>query len=224
MAVCLWPRSGTTRAIQDGTLLDKPFVTIPDVDDEGAEAFRASRSIPTSPPTASSTSTTRKRSQMISHRTTASSGLPQTPPMATPTWQPNRMGSGSLSSSRTTSAARKNTTAGTSTSATMAGSTSPSVTTRGAKIPAAPEHHKADQPLREGAAHQRRRLDPNRQPVLQRDHGQESGHLCQGFRNPFSFADEPASGNRIYINDVGEQTLEEIVEEIDQLKAGANYG
>ena len=43
---------------------------------------------------------------------------------------------------------------------------------------------------------------------------------ARGFRNPFSFAVEPASPNRIYINDVGEQRWEEI----NELKAGANYG
>jgi len=46
---------------------------------------------------------------------------------------------------------------------------------------------------------------------------------ARGFRNPFSFAVEPGTGpdrDRIYINDVGEQTWEEI----NDLKAGANYG
>jgi glucose/arabinose dehydrogenase len=43
---------------------------------------------------------------------------------------------------------------------------------------------------------------------------------ARGFRNPFSFGVQPPPGNLIYINDVGEQTWEEI----NDLKAGANYG
>jgi glucose/arabinose dehydrogenase/PKD repeat protein len=42
-----------------------------------------------------------------------------------------------------------------------------------------------------------------------------------GFRNPFRIALDPnASGTRIFVNDVGESTTEEV----DQLKAGGNYG
>lgn len=50
--------------------------------------------------------------------------------------------------------------------------------------------------------------------------GKNRAIWARGFRNPFSLAVEPASPNRIYINDVGEQTWEEI----NELKPGANYG
>jgi glucose/arabinose dehydrogenase len=57
-------------------------------------------------------------------------------------------------------------------------------------------------------------------PFVDRTNGRNEAIYARGFRNPFSFAVEPASGNKIYINDVGEQTWEEI----NDLKRGANYG
>jgi len=54
----------------------------------------------------------------------------------------------------------------------------------------------------------------------------ELGKRCQetyasGFRNPFRFAVDPdAVGNRLFVNDVGGQRWEEI----DSIKAGADYG
>lgn len=61
---------------------------------------------------------------------------------------------------------------------------------------------------------------PTDNPFLDRTTGENGAIYARGFRNPFSFAVEPAPSNRIYINDVGEQTWEEI----NNLKAGANYG
>src|SRR5215217_293829 len=58
------------------------------------------------------------------------------------------------------------------------------------------------------------------------DDGSTSAAKCRetyawGFRNPFRFAFDPnASGTRVYVNDVGQGTWEEI----DQLTAGADYG
>ncbi|MEY9895244.1 glucose/arabinose dehydrogenase/PKD repeat protein [Catenulispora sp. MAP5-51] len=58
------------------------------------------------------------------------------------------------------------------------------------------------------------------------DGGPISSGKCQeiyayGFRNPFRIAVDPnASGTRIFVNDVGENTTEEV----DLLKAGGNYG
>jgi glucose/arabinose dehydrogenase len=57
-------------------------------------------------------------------------------------------------------------------------------------------------------------------PFLSKTTGKNQAIYAKGFRNPFSMAVEPAPGDRIYINDVGEQTWEEI----NNLKAGANYG
>ncbi|WP_370080751.1 PQQ-dependent sugar dehydrogenase [Streptacidiphilus sp. MAP12-16] len=56
--------------------------------------------------------------------------------------------------------------------------------------------------------------------------GPISSGKCQeiyayGFRNPFRIATDPnAAGTRIFVDDVGQNTTEEV----DQLKAGANYG
>jgi glucose/arabinose dehydrogenase len=61
---------------------------------------------------------------------------------------------------------------------------------------------------------------PTDNPLLDKTTGKNQAIYARGFRNPFSMAVEPAPGNRIYINDVGEQTWEEI----NNLKAGANYG
>ena len=68
--------------------------------------------------------------------------------------------------------------------------------------------------------HQRRRHDPDRQPVLQ--HGRPATNRAiwaLGLRNPFTFAFQPGTG-RMFINDVGQNTWEEINDGI----AGANYG
>jgi glucose/arabinose dehydrogenase len=61
---------------------------------------------------------------------------------------------------------------------------------------------------------------PMNNPFVDRTNGKNEAIYARGFRNPFSFAVEPAPGSRIYINDVGEQTWEEI----NRLKRGANYG
>src|SRR5579859_1916629 len=56
--------------------------------------------------------------------------------------------------------------------------------------------------------------------------GTQNGPHCQeiyayGFRNPFRIALDPnASGTRFFVDDVGENTTEEV----DQLQAGANFG
>jgi len=62
---------------------------------------------------------------------------------------------------------------------------------------------------------------PTDNPFYDETTGQNRAIWARGFRNPFSFAVEPApEGDKIYINDVGEQKWEEI----NDLKAGANYG
>ncbi len=61
---------------------------------------------------------------------------------------------------------------------------------------------------------------PMNNPFFDRTSGKNLAIYARGFRNPFSFAVEPAPGNKIYINDVGEQTWEEI----NRLKRGANSG
>jgi glucose/arabinose dehydrogenase len=61
---------------------------------------------------------------------------------------------------------------------------------------------------------------PTNNPFYDVTTGNNRAIYARGFRNPFSFAVEPAPPNRIYINDVGEQTWEEI----NELKVGANYG
>ena len=57
-------------------------------------------------------------------------------------------------------------------------------------------------------------------PFFDRTTGSNRAIYARGFCNPFSFAVEPAPRDKIYINDVGEQTWEEI----NHLKPGANYG
>jgi glucose/arabinose dehydrogenase len=61
---------------------------------------------------------------------------------------------------------------------------------------------------------------PMNNPFYGVTNGNNRAIYARGFRNPFSFAVEPAPGNRIYINDVGEQTWEEI----NRLKRGGNFG
>jgi glucose/arabinose dehydrogenase len=61
---------------------------------------------------------------------------------------------------------------------------------------------------------------PPDNPFIAETTGKYQAIYARGFRNPFSFAVEPGAGSRIYINDVGEQTWEEI----NDLKPGANYG
>ncbi len=61
---------------------------------------------------------------------------------------------------------------------------------------------------------------PPYNPFLDATTGENGAIYARGFRNPFSFAVEPAPLGEIFINDVGEQRWEEI----NSLKAGANYG
>lgn len=61
---------------------------------------------------------------------------------------------------------------------------------------------------------------PDDNPFVDATNGKNKAIWARGFRNPFSFAVEPAPGGRIFINDVGEQTWEEI----NDLQKGANYG
>jgi glucose/arabinose dehydrogenase len=67
---------------------------------------------------------------------------------------------------------------------------------------------------------------PPDNPFLNKTNGKNEAIYARGFRNPFTMAVEPdpavepASQNRIYINDVGERTWEEI----NKLMAGRNYG
>jgi glucose/arabinose dehydrogenase len=61
---------------------------------------------------------------------------------------------------------------------------------------------------------------PMNNPFFDRTTDNNRAIYARGFRNPFSFAVEPVPGGKIYINDVGEQTWEEI----NRLKRGANYG
>ena len=61
---------------------------------------------------------------------------------------------------------------------------------------------------------------PDRQPVLHcRPPGNNRAIWALGLRNPFTFAFNPAGG-QLFINDVGQNTWEEINDGI----AGANYG
>src|SRR5256885_7798603 len=50
--------------------------------------------------------------------------------------------------------------------------------------------------------------------------GKCPGIYASGFRNPFRIAVDPNTTGRIFVNDVGQNAREEV----DQLKAGANYG
>ena len=61
---------------------------------------------------------------------------------------------------------------------------------------------------------------PPDNPFVDATSGKNEAIWARGFRNPFSFAVEPPPGDRIFINDVGEQTWEEV----NDLQAGANYG
>jgi glucose/arabinose dehydrogenase len=60
---------------------------------------------------------------------------------------------------------------------------------------------------------------PEDNPFSKRTKGKYRAIWAIGLRNPFTFAVQPGTG-RIYINDVGESGWEEI----DEGKAGANYG
>ena len=65
----------------------------------------------------------------------------------------------------------------------------------------------ARQPARQDAAHQRRRHDPDRQPVLRHGHAARTARSGRsGLRNPFTFAFQPGTG-RMFINDVGQRHL-----------------
>ena len=76
------------------------------------------------------------------------------------------------------------------------------------------------QPARQDAAHQPRRLDPDRQPFFTAPAvGANRAIWALGLRNPFTFAFQPGTG-RMFINDVGRVTFEEINDGV----AGANYG
>ncbi|HXU80239.1 MAG TPA: PQQ-dependent sugar dehydrogenase, partial [Polyangia bacterium] len=60
---------------------------------------------------------------------------------------------------------------------------------------------------------------PSDNPFFGSTSGNNRAIYAKGFRNPFSFAVQPGTG-RIFVNDVGANSQEEI----DDLKAGANYG
>jgi glucose/arabinose dehydrogenase/subtilisin-like proprotein convertase family protein len=60
---------------------------------------------------------------------------------------------------------------------------------------------------------------PNDNPFYSTATGVNRAIWAMGFRNPFTFAVQPETG-RIFVNDVGENTWEEI----NELVAGANYG
>jgi glucose/arabinose dehydrogenase len=60
---------------------------------------------------------------------------------------------------------------------------------------------------------------PSDNPFFGSTTGNNRAIYAKGFRNPFSFAVQPGTG-RIFVNDVGNSSQEEI----DDLKAGANYG
>jgi glucose/arabinose dehydrogenase len=60
---------------------------------------------------------------------------------------------------------------------------------------------------------------PRYNPFYKRATGRNRGIWALGLRNPFSFAIQPNTG-KVFINDVGEQTWEEI----NRGAAGANYG
>ena len=60
---------------------------------------------------------------------------------------------------------------------------------------------------------------PRYNPFYKRATGRNRAIWALGLRNPFSFAVQPHTG-KVFINDVGEQTWEEI----DRGAAGANYG
>lgn len=60
---------------------------------------------------------------------------------------------------------------------------------------------------------------PQDNPFLDQTSGKEGAIWARGLRNPFTFAVQPGTG-RIFINDVGAQTWEEI----NAGRSGANYG
>jgi glucose/arabinose dehydrogenase len=60
---------------------------------------------------------------------------------------------------------------------------------------------------------------PTDNPFYSKASGNNRAIWASGLRNPFKFAVQPATGT-IFVNDVGENTWEEI----NQLKKGANYG
>ena len=154
--------------------------------------------------TSSSTSITRRRRRPC---TTASAGSRRTA-----TWR--RRQRGRSSSSSTTSAARPTTTAARSTSVPTASCTSPSATTRTA------QRADARQPARQDAAHQRRRHDPDRQPVLQHGHRRStarSGRSGCAIRSPSRSSPAPAGCSST-------MSAQDTWEEINEGVAGANYG
>ena len=69
----------------------------------------------------------------------------------------------------------------------------------------------ADQPARQDAAHQPGRHDPGRQPVLQHTPPASNRAIwALGLRNPFTFAVPAGHRAAMFINDVGQNTWEEI--------------
>ena len=111
--------------------------------------------------------------------------------------------------------ARPTTTAAPCTSAATASSTSASATT-----PTRALAQDLDESVRQDAALQRRRHASRRDnPFFATQSGLARAIWAYGLRNPFTFAVQPGTG-RIHINDVGQNTWEEI-----NLGApGANYG
>lgn len=60
---------------------------------------------------------------------------------------------------------------------------------------------------------------PTDNPFYASTSGLERAIFALGFRNPFTFAFQPGTG-RLFVNDVGQETIEEI----DDVMAGGNYG
>ena len=77
----------------------------------------------------------------------------------------------------------------------------------------------ARQPPRQDPPHQPRRRDPDDNPFYDTATGANRAIWALGLRNPFTFAFQPGTG-RMFINDVGQNTWEEINDGI----AGSNYG
>jgi glucose/arabinose dehydrogenase len=61
---------------------------------------------------------------------------------------------------------------------------------------------------------------PTNNPFYSTTSGNNRAIWALGLRNPFKFAIQPGTAGTIFVNDVGENTWEEI----NQLKKGANYG
>ena len=78
----------------------------------------------------------------------------------------------------------------------------------------------ADQPAGQDPPHQSRRLHPRRQPVLQPGDRRQPGDLGAGPAQPVHLRLPARHRRRMFINDVGENTWEEIDDGI----AGSNYG